>query len=243
MLKRIFLTVSFISAACLLWARFVEPGRLEVTHHTVDAPVSPKVKIAHVTDLHSRGRLGPLEEKVLAALAEEQPDLIVMSGDDEDADAFHDRLKAPLGVFFVYGNHDHWAHHLRKDALDNAAAQVRDGLWVVGLDDALAGDPDLDLALKGVPQDAYRIGLYHSPVLFDLTAAAFPLAFAGHTHGGQVRLPLLPPLWLPRGSGPYLEGWYERAGSKLYVSRGIGTSVLPLRFFCRPELAIITLGR
>jgi uncharacterized protein len=65
---------------------------------------------------------------------------------------------------------------------------------------------------------------------------------AGHTHGGQVRLPLVPVFWLPHGSGRFLEGWYTERGSKMYVSRGIGTSILPIRFRCPPELSIITLS-
>ena len=60
-------------------------------------------------------------------------------------------------------------------------------------------------------------------------------------HTWQVRLPWLGPLWLPGDSGRFLEGWYERNGSRMYVSRGIGMSILPVRFLCRPELAIITL--
>ena len=76
----------------------------------------------------------------------------------------------------------------------------------------------------------------------DRIAGKCDLALAGHTHGGQVRLPWLPPLWLPRGSGRFVEGWYEREGSQMYVCRGIGMSILPIRFFCRPELAVITVG-
>ncbi len=72
-------------------------------------------------------------------------------------------------------------------------------------------------------------------------AGKYDLAFAGHTHGGQVRLPLVGPLWLPPGSGRFVEGWYEEAGTKMYVSRGVGTSVLPVRLLCAPEIAIFDL--
>ena len=77
---------------------------------------------------------------------------------------------------------------------------------------------------------------------FDTVAGRVPLVLAGHTHGGQVRLPLIPTLWLPRGSGHFLAGWYAERGSRMYVSRGIGTSVLPIRFRCPPELSIITVN-
>jgi len=67
------------------------------------------------------------------------------------------------------------------------------------------------------------------------------LALAGHTHGGQVRLPFWGPLWLPGGIGPYVQGWFSATGSRIYVSRRLGTTLLPVRFACRPELAIISL--
>jgi predicted MPP superfamily phosphohydrolase len=100
----------------------------------------------------------------------------------------------------------------------------------------------LDEALHEVPQDVYTILAFHAPGFFDQVAGRVPLTLAGHTHGGQVRFPLVPVFWLPRGSGRYLEGWYGADDSRMYVSRGIGTSTLPIRFLCRPELAIITVG-
>jgi uncharacterized protein len=79
----------------------------------------------------------------------------------------------------------------------------------------------------------------HAPDYFDEIAGRFDLALAGHTHGGQIVLPLLGPLWLPDGGKRYLKGWFTRNGSQLFVSRGIGTSITPARLFARPELAII----
>lgn len=83
--------------------------------------------------------------------------------------------------------------------------------------------------------------MVHSPEYFGTLAGKADLVLAGHTHGGQVRVPFLPPLWLPHGSGSYVEGWYQDGGSRLYVSRGIGNSVLEFRFNCRPELPVIDL--
>jgi len=248
-LRRVALLLAIVlvpALATVAWARFVEPFRLEVTHHEVDAPVSPPVRIAHVSDLHSSG-IGRLERALLEALEAEKPDLIVVSGDSVGETGRPDevlaRLKAPLGVYIVNGNHEHWHAYRPPGVMVNAAAKVRDGLWVVGLDDAMAGKPSLQTALEGVPAGAFRVGLFHSPEPFDDLAAELPLSFAGHTHGGQVRLPFLAPLWLPRGTGRFVHGWYERGGAKLYVSRGLGTTILPLRLFCRPELAIVTVGR
>jgi predicted MPP superfamily phosphohydrolase len=81
----------------------------------------------------------------------------------------------------------------------------------------------------------------HGPIFFSRSAGQYDLALAGHSHGGQVRVPFWGPLWLPGGIGPYVQGWFAAGGSRMYVSRGIGTTLLPVRFACRPELAIVTL--
>jgi hypothetical protein len=86
-----------------------------------------------------------------------------------------------------------------------------------------------------------RLALFHSPDLFDAVAPKVDLALAGHTHGGQVSLPLLGPPWLPPGSGAYVDGWYQRGAARMHVSRGVGTSILPVRFLCRPEVAVVEL--
>lgn len=112
---------------------------------------------------------------------------------------------------------------------------------VAGTDDALAGNPDVGLAyaeLDGRP----TLTLTHSPALFDeLVHPDVFAVLAGHTHGGQVNLPGLGPVFLPRGSGAYPWGWYERGGTRLFVHRGIGWSVAPVRWRAPPEIAWIVL--
>ncbi len=87
------------------------------------------------------------------------------------------------------------------------------------------------------------IMLFHSPSAFDSAARDGDLAFAGHTHGGQVRLPFVGALWTPPGSGRFLEGWYEQGGARMLVSRGVGTSMVPVRFLCSPEVARVVIAR
>jgi hypothetical protein len=235
----------------------VEPYWIEVTRHHVSAPVATPLKIAHLTDLHTRG-LGRREFRMLALLQREQPDVIVITGDlvtkrttASDCRAVLSQLQAPMGVWMVEGNWEKWrglglAESFYASAgvrlLDNEAVELRPGLWLVGLDDAPTGAPEIETSMLGVPDDAYTIALFHSPAFFDSIAGDCDLALTGHTHGGQVRLPLTPPFWLPRGSGRFVEGWYETRGSQMYVCRGIGMSILPVRFFCRPELALIILS-
>ena len=243
--------------AVAFYATFLEPDAIEVTRHTMEAPLREPLKIAHLTDLHTRG-LGRRERRLLAMLDAERPDLIVITGDtvsdvgtSEMCRALLERLHAPLGVWAVKGNWEHWKprrneRELYESAgvrlLINAGHAVRGDLWIAVLDDAGTVHPDLEAALSGMPKHAFVLALFHSPAYFDRIAGRCNLALAGHTHGGQVRFPFLGPLWLPNGCGRFVQGWYQQNGSHMYVSRGIGTSLLPVRFLCRPELALIRVG-
>jgi hypothetical protein len=250
------------------YAALVEPFWVELTRHEVEAPVRAPVTVAHLTDLHTHG-LGRRERAVVALLERERPDLVVVTGDSVvNGDPFAPplgladdpsyraagevlaRLRAPLGVWAVRGNWENLRRVRDERAfyaaagvrlLVNESARVRDDLWLVGLDDADSGVPDAVAAERGVPPGAARLTLLHSPAFFDSLPPSLPLALAGHTHGGQVRLPGLPPAWLPSGSGRYVAGWYARGETRMYVSRGVGTSTLPVRFACRPEVALLTL--
>jgi hypothetical protein len=257
MRRFILIILSATALGALAWGLFVEPYRIEVTHTYIEGQVARPLKSAHLTDLHTAG-LGRREKRLLELLDEEQPDVIIITGDTLTTGFHYDRIKpllsrlhAPLGVWLVRGNWENYDvfrgerafySQLHVHFLLNEAAPIRPDVWLAGLDDPSTGTPNLDEALSQVPKDAYTILAFHAPGFFDQAAGRAPLVLAGHTHGGQVRLPFLPVFWLPRGSGNYLEGWYEDNGSKMYVSRGIGTSTLPIRFLCRPELAIITIG-
>lgn len=238
-------------------ALIIEPYSIEVTHNSVQASIGKPLKIAELSDLHTSG-LGRRERLLLHLLDAEQPDVIVVTGDTVTSGRFYhniqpllSQLHAPLGVWLVRGN---WEvdHRLRDEHsfysqlgvhfLLNEASPLRSDVWLAGLDDPSKGKPNLDATLAGIPRCAYVIAAFHSPAFFDTIAGRVPLVLAGHTHGGQVRFPLIPTFWLPNGSGRFLEGWYAEKGSRMYVSRGIGTTLLPIRFLCRPELSIITIG-
>ena len=227
--------------------------RIEITRHVVAAPVARRVTLALVADLHFV-RVGERERRLIELLERERPDAIALNGDFGEIGGEPDacgpvleRLRAPLGVWATLGNWD-YAHPVADwnaflDArgvrlLRNAATRLVEGLWLAGLDSALLGWPDLEAALVGVPGEALVATLIHCPVLFDDVAGRVPLVLAGHAHGGQLRLPPLPPLYMPSGCGPFVSGWYERRGSRMYVSRGIGCSSLPVRIGSRPEIAL-----
>jgi uncharacterized protein len=245
----------------LLYAIFVEPYWFRVTHYEIQGAVASPIKIAHLCDIHTRS-FGRRERRLLEILDAEKPDIILITGDSigflignlggsyEPVAKLYRQLHAPLGVWFVRGNWEnarplHNERAFYQDAgvhfLLNSSAPARPDIWIAGIDDPPTGFPDQDAALAGIPAGVYTIMLFHSPAYLSHAAGHVNLCLSGHTHGGQVRIPFIRPVWLPRGSGRFLEGWYEQNGTKMYVSRGIGTSLLPIRFNCRPEIAFITI--
>jgi len=121
--------------------------------------------------------------------------------------------------------------------------------WLAGLDDPLEGTPDPEQAIpesiRNVPHEPIVL-LCHAPDYVDdllrgRTGQALSLVFAGHTHGGQIRLPLIGAIELPDLGRKYVEGWFRFGSLQLYVNRGLGTVGVPIRFNCPPEIALLTL--
>lgn len=243
-------------AGLLAYAVWVEPNWIEVTRHQMTVDVASPITLAHLTDLHTVG-LGRRERRLLKLLARQAPDAIVITGDTvatngqpDQCRAFLSQLRAPLGVWAVRGNWESrkptgndpaFYQSLGIRLLVNESAPLRADLWVAGLDDSIFGSPDPAAALAGVPPGMTTLALFHAPDDFPVFAGRCALALAGHAHGGQIGIPGLRRWWLPHGCRNFIAGWYERQGSRLYVSRGIGTSVLPVRFGARPELAVMRL--
>jgi uncharacterized protein len=249
--------VFVLTASFSTYSFWIEPYWIEVTHHSIPAQLGTPIKIAHLTDIHTSG-IGRRERRMLQLVEAEQPDLIVITGDSinitSDYPGLRDvltQLHAPLGVWVVRGNHEDWwpvkdeqefYESAGANLLLNSSREVRAGVWIVGFDDLYGGSPDADRAFAGVPDSVYKIALFHSPTFFEKVAGRCDIALAGHTHGGQVRLPFIGPVWLPPFSGNFVKGWFEQRGTRMYVSRGVGTSIVDVRFLSRPEIAIVTVG-
>jgi predicted MPP superfamily phosphohydrolase len=244
-----------VTAAVAIDGFAVEPYAIETTHPRATIGLGPPLKIAHVSDLHSHG-FGARERRLIAILEDEKPDLIAVTGDSVDTGSLEDarevfaRMRAPLGVWVVRGNWENWKRpagervffaSVGATLLVNEGRAAKDGVWIAGVDDPMSGAADLAAATAGAPPGARVIALFHSPAIFDRADERIDVALAGHTHGGQVRVPFAGALWLPPGSGRFEAGWYEHGSARLYVTRGVGMSVLPVRFMCRPEVAIVTL--
>ena len=242
---------------------------LDIHDVTVPVPGLPRhlegLTIAHITDTHL-WELGRLEERVITAVQARNPTLIVLTGDMLSARQalpllaeFCHALTAPgRHVLAIRGNHEVWskvpvsslqALYRRAGArlLVNEHCVLEAGLTIVGTEDSVTKRYDLRTALRGMLATPIRIHLSHAPEVFDWTrgpTVSFALCLAGHTHGGQIRVPFLPP-YVPPGAGPrFVAGWYPHTGmGPAYVSRGIGTTGIPLRLNCPPELPFLRLTR
>jgi hypothetical protein len=167
------------------------------------------------------------------------------------AAVLHD-LHAPLGVWAVLGNHDWWldgravrraleTHGIR--VLEDAAMPIdgpRGRFWLVGIGDFWESRHDVRAALARVSDDAPVLAFTHNPDVFPHVPARVALTIAGHTHGGQVVLPLLGRPLVPSAYGQrYAIGHVEEDGRHLFVSSGLGTSIFPVRFGVPPEISIV----
>jgi predicted MPP superfamily phosphohydrolase len=146
----------------------------------------------------------------------------------------------------VLGNHDYWTTEAAKvenamcgagcEIVTNRSVRLRNGVRVAGIDDRMAGAPDMRLAFGAVKKDEPLLAMAHNPLSFRDTTDIPMTMFAGHTHGGQVLFPGRSG-FLERKYG-YVAGWYSRGRSTLYVNRGIGTVIVPFRLFARPEVSV-----
>ncbi|HEX8954878.1 MAG TPA: metallophosphoesterase [Burkholderiaceae bacterium] len=244
-------------------------GKLSVTRHEFTLPPERRLhkplRIAFASDFHAGPTTHPaLFRDLFHAIAQEKPDLLLLGGDfvsckAEYAEAFTGYLTAcrpALGKFAVFGNHDLWVDDRKlTNMFERAGVSLLinrnlrlpapfDAVSLCGIDDPWTGEPDADAAFHEAQPT--RIFLTHAPdgLLFTKDKR-FDLAFAGHTHGGQI-VPLSgKPMVLPHGplSRSYPYGRFDlEQQAALIVSRGVGCSTLPLRINADPELVICALS-
>jgi len=243
-----------------------EPFMLSIERQDIYLRRLPKaldgLRIVHLSDFH----YGPLTdsrhlERAVQAANDLRPDLIALTGDYISHDRSYaapcaeliSRLRARHGVFAVLGNHDHWTDaELIADLfrLGNIRVLLNEGMrvdlqgesfWLAGVDDTMVGLEDLPLALAGSRDDEMKLLLAHNPIILRRAARAdVDLVLSGHTHGGQVT-------WRSeksRSGRPrrrMLRGLGRRGNTQIYVTRGLGTVVLPIRYGCPPEVSVLAL--
>jgi hypothetical protein len=229
------------------------------------------LRIAVLTDLHVGAphmKLDKLRE-VVERTNREQPDLVLMLGDmvinnvaggtfvePEPIAVEVGKLRAPLGTIAVLGNHDWWndgeriTKVLRQaglTVLENEARRIEYGgksFWVAGVADLWTRQPNIAGSLSQVNSDDPVILITHNPDIFPDVPPRVSLTLAGHTHGGQVNLPFIGRPVVPSNFGQrYASGHVVEDGRHLFVSDGIGTSIIPVRFRVPPEIVILTLRK
>lgn len=227
------------------------------------------LKVVALSDLHVGAPHITLDKlrTVVQRANEQQPDLIVLLGDYviqgivggrfTEPEVFVEPLKdlkAPLGVYAVLGNHDWWYgseqvtrafERVGIRMLTNEAVQIeRNGstLWLAGLGDYFSHKDDLEKTMRSVTTADPILALTHTPDIFLKLSPQFILTLAGHTHGGQVNLPLLGRRVVPSDYGDkYAIGFVEEGEKRLFVTPGIGTSIFPVRFRVPPEISVLTI--
>ncbi len=262
--------LGFSSAGLLLagYPVMIEPCLLEINHYKIPLPNLPPAfegfRILQITDTHL-GNITPawFIQSVIQTANRIPCDLMVFTGDAVQSDhsaeylqtiwSLLGELQAPLGVFAVFGNHDHWIgfdqslHWAGKMGLSlrhqgKRLTRQNQHLWLGGLGDCWEDSPGDELCFANADAKDCKIALAHNPDTADLPLSVpIDLFISGHTHGGQVNLPFLREMAAPINNKAYLHGLVKTPSSQVFISRGIGCTGIPLRFRCTPEIAILTL--
>src|SRR5216684_3255364 len=260
--------LSLIKSALGEMARvaLAEPFMLAIERQQIFLRRLPKsldgLRIVHLSDLH----YGPLTdsrhlERAVRVANNLQPDMIALTGDYISKERRYaapcaelvGRLRARFGVYAVLGNHDHWTDAALITDLfraEGVTMLVNEGMrldlrgesfWLAGVNDTMVGLEDLSLALAGSSDDEMKLLLAHNPIILRRAArAGVDLVLSGHTHGGQVTLrPEKNRSGRPRRR--LLRGLGRRGNTQIYVTRGLGTVVLPIRYGCPPEVSVLEL--
>ena len=221
-------------------------------------------RIVQISDLHN-AKFGQDNKKLLAKISELQPDMIVITGDLVDSN--HTDIRTSIDfvkqavkisdVYYVTGNHEHWLSENERtelfEELENAGVVVLNNeivnitkgdseFTLIGLDDYNLIDDTLHTVIKETDHNKLRVLLAHEPQYFTNYAnAGVDVVFSGHAHGGQFNLPFIGPLVAPdQGFRPqYTSGEHHEKETTMYISRGLGNSIIPIRLFNNPEIVCV----
>ncbi len=250
---------------------YVEPNLLSVKNIEINNSSNIKnedtIKIAQISDIHL-GEYYAIDklEKLVNKVNSQNADIIVFTGDlFDNVSKFEDtskvapilkKLNANIGKYAIYGNHDYGggAKNIYKNVMEdsgfkilvNEQANVKldsgKTMSILGLDDALLGNPDVEKTARNIKGNNYNLLLLHEPDLSDkFVSYNIDLILAGHSHGGQVKIPFLGEIVTPPLAEKYKDGLYNlntKRNTQLYVNSGIGNTKVPFRFMNVPEVSI-----
>ena len=234
----------------------------------LNQPHERPLRIVHISDLHI-GFKYTYEDLIyhIKIINQLQPDIVLITGDLFDkidiykgkSKAFSPLLrtiKAPLGVYFTYGNHDQRSNHTHKiqSVIENSGIHLLnnfgrtidydgEAIYLGGTDDILSSKGNVIQALKNrINDELVTLMMVHEPDYADyVNRFKVDLQLSGHTHGGQIRIPFIGAPVLPKLGKNYVKGLYELNQMLLHVSPGLGTTHLPVRFFCPAEITLLEL--
>ncbi len=247
----------FFILILIFWALIIEPYIITVKKIKIQDKSLAGLKIVFATDFHYKKYEKFRLKRDVKKINQQNPDIILLGGDfvngHRQGNALNHeiigmefgKLRSKHGTFAVLGNHDVWqdaagiSESLRKNnitVLKNSNAKSGP-IYIAGVEDLQTQKPDIEKALKNT--SAPRILLTHTPDVIEEVPKTVNLTLAGHLHGGQVNFPFLGAVTTPSKYGTkYAYGLFDVNGRKMFVSKGIGTSILPIRFLCPPQIVV-----
>lgn len=266
--------ILFVMVVVYLYARIIEPNLLNINYENISTNLiskkCDKIKILQFSDTHLSDYFSIEDlKRVVDKINGENPDIVIFTGDLIDhynnynykGDIDHiwetlKQIKAPLGKYAVYGNHDYGGggEAIYRKIMDksgfttlvNSNIMLKEyNLNIIGMDDSIFGKIDKDKVVSCIDNNYYNVVISHEPDIIDfLLEYNIDLFLSGHSHGGQVNIPIISKNILPPLGEKYVRGLYKFENARntvLYVNVGIGTSQVPFRFMAVPEMAIFTL--
>jgi uncharacterized protein len=263
--KKVISIIVILIILFLAYVRFVGTSGLIVKEYPVKSDNIPEsfngLKIIQLSDIHYNSISKEILENVVNEINKNKPDIVVFTGDLYDSssilseDAISDientlsGIKTTIGKYAVSGNHDYSLNNYEEIITKSGFTYLENDskiiyykgntpIEIIGYPSLLNGTPNYDYALS----DYYKIVLMHEPdAIKNLEDKNIDLVLAGHSHGGQVRLPFIGPIIKPAGAKTYYNEYYQVNNTKLYINYGIGTVDAPFRFFDRPSINLYRL--
>lgn len=246
----------------LMWCFTIEPNTVIVNKYKIEDESLKGIKIVLAGDFHVKPYQKKRLEYIVEKINSQNPDIVLLVGDyvnmhrefmsypiSKTAKELSN-IYAKAGIYTVLGNHDYYkeGQKIKKALTDNGIKVLENqskkveiegkSIYIAGIEDLVTGYPNLQKALRFCRKPT--ILLSHQPDIFPKVPNKVNLTLAGHTHGGQVVIPFVGPVIVPSKFGTkYASGYFNENGKKMIVTKGLGTSVLPIRFNCLPEIVVI----
>ena len=263
--KKILITLFLIIIAFLSYIRFIGTSGLIVKEYPIYEDTLPSsfdgIKIIQISDIHYNSISSKKLQQVVNEINKNKPDIVVFTGDLYDSSSILSEesindiekilggINATIGKYAVSGNHDYaldnYEEIITKSGftyLENESKIIyykgNTPIEIIGYPSLISGTPNYDYTLS----DNFKIALIHEPDgVKNLLDKNINIVLSGHSHGGQIRLPFIGPLIKPYGAKTYFNEEYQLNNTKLYVSYGIGTMDMPIRYFDRPSINLYRL--